>query len=208
VKVSIPNLMTDIIVVCCTLHVCGRNLITGLTSAASPSVDISSTCNVGQKLGVSLPLLTCSLSAWPSRLLYRRGRKSRRTYELPCIPARRAATRRRLKPKSRNTRIGATEIAGLDVQISMSGHPVQQMWHPFNSTHGGTRSRPVADTTGNVTVHHGRCCSHMEQPRNHTEDNTCRFKMSLFVHNQCRRSLRTANSRSTHVMSLFMYAIT
>jgi hypothetical protein len=27
---------------------------------------------------VSLPLLTCSPSAWPSRLLYRRGRKSRR----------------------------------------------------------------------------------------------------------------------------------
>jgi hypothetical protein len=41
-----------------TLHVCGRNLITGLTSAASPSVDISSTCKIGQKLGVSLPLLT------------------------------------------------------------------------------------------------------------------------------------------------------
>ena len=61
-----------------TLHVCGRNLITGLTSAASPRVDIPSTCKVGQKLGVSLPLLTCSPSAWPSRLLYRRGRKSRR----------------------------------------------------------------------------------------------------------------------------------
>ena len=40
--------------------------------------DISSTCRVGQKLGVPLPLLTCSPSAWPSRLLYRRGRKSRR----------------------------------------------------------------------------------------------------------------------------------
>ena len=40
--------------------------------------DISSTCKVGQKLGVSLPLLTCSPSAWPSRLLYHRGRKSRR----------------------------------------------------------------------------------------------------------------------------------
>ena len=61
-----------------TLHVCGRNLITGLTSAASPSVEISSTCKVGQKLGVSLPLLICSPSAWPSRLLYRRVRKSRR----------------------------------------------------------------------------------------------------------------------------------
>jgi hypothetical protein len=57
---------------------CGRNLITGLTSAASPRVDISSTCKVGQKLGVSLPLLTCSPSAWPSQLLDRRGWKSRR----------------------------------------------------------------------------------------------------------------------------------
>jgi hypothetical protein len=43
--------------------VCGRNLITGLTSAASPSVDISSTCKLGQKLGMSLPLLTYSPSA-------------------------------------------------------------------------------------------------------------------------------------------------
>jgi len=55
-----------------------QELDTGLTSAASPRVDISSTCKVGHKLGVSLPLLTCSPSAWPSRLLYRRGRKSRR----------------------------------------------------------------------------------------------------------------------------------
>ena len=43
--------------------VCGRNLITGLTSAASPRVDISSTCKVGQKLRVSLHLLTCSCVA-------------------------------------------------------------------------------------------------------------------------------------------------
>ena len=57
---------------------CSRNLITRLTPAASPRVDISSTCKVGKKLWVSLPLLTCSPSAWPSRLLYRRGRKSRR----------------------------------------------------------------------------------------------------------------------------------
>jgi hypothetical protein len=35
-------------------------LDTGLTSAASQRVDISSTCKVGQKLGVSLPLLTYS----------------------------------------------------------------------------------------------------------------------------------------------------
>jgi hypothetical protein len=61
---------------CC--NVCGRNLITGLTFAASPRVDISSTCKVGQKVGVSLPLLTCFPSAWPSRLLYCRGRNSRR----------------------------------------------------------------------------------------------------------------------------------
>jgi hypothetical protein len=60
-------------------NACRRNLIgTGLTSAASPRVHISSACKVGQKLGVSLPLLTCSPSAWPSRLLNRRGRKSRR----------------------------------------------------------------------------------------------------------------------------------
>ena len=59
-------------------NVCGRNLITGLTSATSPRVAISSKCKVGQKLRVSLPLLTSSPSAWPSRLLYRRGRKFRR----------------------------------------------------------------------------------------------------------------------------------
>ena len=52
---------------------CARNV------CQEPSeVNISSTCKVGQKLGVSLPLLTCSPSTWPSRLLYRRGRKSRR----------------------------------------------------------------------------------------------------------------------------------
>ena len=58
-----------------TLHVCGRNLI-----CPPPS-----TYKVGQKIGVSLPPLTCSPSEWPSRLVYHRGRKSRRTYELPCI---------------------------------------------------------------------------------------------------------------------------
>ena len=35
-------------------NVCDRNLITGLTSTASPRVDIPSTCKLGQKLGVSL----------------------------------------------------------------------------------------------------------------------------------------------------------
>ena len=59
---------------CCNL--CGRKLITGLTSAASPMVDISSTRKVQQKLWVFLPLLTSSPSAWPSWLLYYRGRKS------------------------------------------------------------------------------------------------------------------------------------
>ena len=37
------------------LHVCVRNLIAGLTSGASPRVDISSTCKLGQKLGVYSP---------------------------------------------------------------------------------------------------------------------------------------------------------
>jgi hypothetical protein len=41
----------------------GRNLITGLTPAASPRVNIMSTYRIGQKLGVPLPLLTCSPSA-------------------------------------------------------------------------------------------------------------------------------------------------
>ena len=77
----------DVYPVITFLHMCGRNLITGLTSAASPRLDISNTCKIGQKSGVSLPPFTCSPSAWPSRLLYRRGRKSRRAYELPCIQA-------------------------------------------------------------------------------------------------------------------------
>ena len=52
---------------------CARNV------CQEPSeVNISSTCKVGHKLGVSLPLLTCFPLAWPSWLLYRRGRKSRR----------------------------------------------------------------------------------------------------------------------------------
>ena len=38
-----------------TCNVC----VAGLTSAASPRLDISITCKVGQKLGVSLPLLPC-----------------------------------------------------------------------------------------------------------------------------------------------------
>jgi hypothetical protein len=42
--------------------------------------ELLSTCMVGQKLAVSLPLLTCCPSVWPSRLLYRRGRTSRRDW--------------------------------------------------------------------------------------------------------------------------------
>ena len=68
-----------------TCNVCGRNLITGLTFAASPRVDISRTCKVGQKLGVSLSL------CWHAPL--RRDHPGyctaeignpRGTYELPC----------------------------------------------------------------------------------------------------------------------------
>jgi hypothetical protein len=55
---------------------CARNICQVLDMW--PKVDISSASKVGQKFGVSLPLLTCSPSAWPSQLLYRRGRKSRR----------------------------------------------------------------------------------------------------------------------------------
>ena len=46
--------------------------------SVSSRVDISRTCKVEQKLGVSLPLLTWCPSAWPSRLLYDRGLKSQR----------------------------------------------------------------------------------------------------------------------------------
>ena len=63
----------------------GMNLITGLTSAASPRVDISSTCKLGQKVGVSLPLMTCSPSACPSRPLYAEVGNPGGTYELLCI---------------------------------------------------------------------------------------------------------------------------
>ena len=45
------------------LHMCGGNLITGLTSTALPMVNTSNTCKIGQKLEVPLPLLTCSPSA-------------------------------------------------------------------------------------------------------------------------------------------------
>ena len=66
-------------------NIFGRNLITGLTSAASPGVDISSTCKVGQKLGVSLPLLTCPLRRdHPGYCTAEVGNPGG-TYELLCI---------------------------------------------------------------------------------------------------------------------------
>jgi hypothetical protein len=61
---------------CCS--VCGRNWITGLTSAASPGVYIWSTCKVGHTLGEFLCLLICSFLLCLSWLLYCRVRKSRR----------------------------------------------------------------------------------------------------------------------------------
>jgi hypothetical protein len=61
--------------------VCGRNLITGFTSALSPRVDMSSTCKVGQTWSVS-PSVDMLPSAWLSRLLYRRGRKSWRDLQI------------------------------------------------------------------------------------------------------------------------------
>jgi hypothetical protein len=70
-----------------SFNVCGRNLITGLISAASPMVDIVSTCKARQTLGVSLPLLTCS----PLLIMILHSyctaefRIPRGTYELPCI---------------------------------------------------------------------------------------------------------------------------
>jgi hypothetical protein len=62
---------------CCSM--CGRNLITGLTSTVSPRVNMSNTCKEGQKFVVSLLLLTFStphIVSWPSWLLYHRVRKS------------------------------------------------------------------------------------------------------------------------------------
>jgi hypothetical protein len=68
-----------------TLHLCGRNLITGLTSSATPRVDISSTCKLRQKLEC-LPL------CWHSPLrrdhpVYSNTEVGNPggTYELPCM---------------------------------------------------------------------------------------------------------------------------
>ena len=65
---------------CC--NVCGKNLITGLTSAVSPRVDILSTCKVGHKLGLCwhAPLLRDHPGYCTTEVGNPRG-----TYELPCI---------------------------------------------------------------------------------------------------------------------------
>jgi hypothetical protein len=68
------------------------NQVPATRVAASPRVHISSTCKVWQKLGMSLPLLTCSPSAWPTRLLYCRGRKSRRDLWITLYKASQART--------------------------------------------------------------------------------------------------------------------
>ena len=70
-------------------NVCGGNLITGLTSAAPPTVDISSTCKVGQKHGVSFPLLTCSLRREHPGYCTAEAGNPGGSYELSCICRRR-----------------------------------------------------------------------------------------------------------------------
>ena len=57
---------------------CRRNLITGLTSAASPRMHISSSCKVGQKLGEILYPLICFFLPCLSWLL-----RSQRIFEIP-----------------------------------------------------------------------------------------------------------------------------
>jgi hypothetical protein len=73
-------------------------------------VHISSTCNVRQKLGVSIPLLTWSPSAWPSRLLYRRGRKSRRDLWITLYYSKQLCSLEKLK---RNTKVTEKFLAWL-----------------------------------------------------------------------------------------------
>ena len=62
-----------------TCNVCSRNLIRGLTSAASPKEDMSRTCKVGQKFGVSL--LRRDHPGYRNAEVGNLGG----TYKLPCI---------------------------------------------------------------------------------------------------------------------------
>ena len=61
---------------CC--KACRRNLITGLTSAASPRLHISSSCKVGQKLGEILYPMICFFLPCLSWLLRSQFSKSQR----------------------------------------------------------------------------------------------------------------------------------
>ena len=112
-----------------TLHVCGRNLIKGLTSAASPRLEHSSTCKLGQKIGVSLPLLTCSLSAWPFRLLYCRGRKSRMDLQnYPVHPLETAKTATTRKNSEKYDRKQYLNLYLLSQCIPLSSLPMFLYW--------------------------------------------------------------------------------
>ena len=66
-------------------NLCGRNLITGLTSTASPRVDISSTCKIGQKL--ECLYLCWNAPLWSDHPGYCTAEVGNpgRTYELLCI---------------------------------------------------------------------------------------------------------------------------
>jgi len=66
-------------------NLCGRNVITEFTSAASPKLDISSSCNLGQKGRVSLPQLICSLRRYHHENCVEVIGIPGGTYELLCI---------------------------------------------------------------------------------------------------------------------------
>jgi hypothetical protein len=69
--------------ICRDCRACARNVCQ--EPSESPRVDISSTCKVDKNLGVSLPLLTCSPSAWPSGYCTAEVGNPGGTYELLCI---------------------------------------------------------------------------------------------------------------------------
>ena len=99
-----------------TLHVCARNLITGLTSAASPRVDISSTCKVGQKLRLSHPLLTCPLRHDHPDYCTAEVGNSGGTYELVCIS-------RNLSTRNINEIVKIEKMSGVLSEIQTGNLP-------------------------------------------------------------------------------------